>query len=113
MYDGDLCPADCAFERLRCTALQLLDVHIRQGGLCEECGCGWPCRTVVLAEHNLVLVHDVSPAPVPPAGHAGASRTREPRHPRSPGRESRMTAVFAPATSTEPARPVHLLPHRV
>ncbi len=68
-HDGDLHPLGRAFERLRCTAVRLLDAHVRSDGRCASCGCGWPCRIVVLAENNLALVHDVAPVPVPPGGN--------------------------------------------
>ncbi|WP_322747949.1 MULTISPECIES: hypothetical protein [unclassified Frankia] len=62
-----------AFERLRCAAAGVLEVHVRNDGVCAGCGCGWPCRTVVLAENNLALVNDAVPIP-PDAACAARAR---------------------------------------
>jgi anti-sigma regulatory factor (Ser/Thr protein kinase) len=59
------CSADHAFEQLRGAATRLLQLHTPRDGMCAGCGHDWPCRTAVLAEHNLTLVHD-TPDPTPP-----------------------------------------------
>ncbi|MEX5636418.1 hypothetical protein [Parafrankia sp. FMc2] len=64
-----------AFELLCGSAVHLLDRHVQRNGVCEACGCAWPCRVVMLAENNLTLVHDTTPAPPTPAsaGHTAAT----------------------------------------
>ncbi|WP_240724256.1 ATP-binding protein [Frankia sp. B2] len=116
-------PPERAFELLRGSAVRLLDRHVQRDGVCEKCGCAWPCRVVVLAENNLTLVHDAPPASasasraaVPPQAAAGRISSHPPAPPRRDGensRESHMTTAVAttPASAPEPA--VHLLPHRV
>ncbi|WP_240724234.1 ATP-binding protein [Frankia sp. B2] len=89
-------PPERAFELLRGSAVRLLDRHVQRNGVCEECGCTWPCQVVVLAENNLTLVHDTAPAP-PGADTPDLRR-----------RESHMTT-----TTSAPEPAVHLLPHRV
>ncbi|ABW12065.1 hypothetical protein Franean1_2635 [Parafrankia sp. EAN1pec] len=65
------CRADLAFEWPGGTAVHLL--HLQRDGVCASCGCGEPCRTVVLAVHNLALVYDTASAPshLPRPPHEG------------------------------------------
>jgi len=118
-------PPERAFDLLRDTAVRLINRHVQRDGACEECGCAWPCRIVMLAENNLALVQDTASAPAISDSvgraavplRAASSRIASPRRegeasPDLRSGESRMTTVtIAPSTAPEPA--VHLLPHCV
>ncbi|WP_063793238.1 ATP-binding protein [Frankia sp. R43] len=121
-------PPERAFELLRGSAVRLLDRHVQRNGLCEKCGCAWPCRVVVLAENNLTLVHDAPLASASPGRAAVTPRaaairisSHPPAPPRRDGetspdpcrRESRMTTAVAITTASAPEPAVHLLPHHV
>ncbi|WP_235498469.1 ATP-binding protein [Frankia sp. R43] len=116
-------PPERAFELLRGSAVRLLDRHVQRNGACEKCGCAWPCRVVVLAENNLMLVHDAPPASASPGRAAVTPRAAASRissHPPTPPRrdgensqESHMTTAVVTTTASAPEPAVHLLPHRV
>ncbi len=43
------------FAPLFTLAVEVLNGHTNNRGLCAVCGCAFPCRQAVLAEHNLAL----------------------------------------------------------
>jgi len=45
-----------AVERLAHLATAVLNEHVNDSGLCAVCGSAFPCKSAVLAEHNVALL---------------------------------------------------------
>ncbi|HEV3170388.1 MAG TPA: hypothetical protein VGZ32_08620 [Actinocrinis sp.] len=43
------------FDALIRLATKILNEHTDNHGLCAVCGCAFPCKRAVLAEHNLAF----------------------------------------------------------
>ncbi|WP_131787162.1 hypothetical protein [Protofrankia symbiont of Coriaria ruscifolia] len=84
-------------------AVRLLDTHVRHGAVCSGCGRAWPCHLVLLADHNLTLVGETTPAHVPPPDRTTASAGRSWNHAVSPALP--VPSVAAGCSRTPPAAP--------
>lgn len=48
-------PLNVVIDQLLRHAAEVLHQHRSNDGRCIECGCDFPCRSAVLAEHNLAF----------------------------------------------------------
>lgn len=78
--------------RLRTAAVDVLNSHLNDHGLCAACGSDWPGGRAVLAEHNLAMCNDTGVLSPPETGN----RRQRCRYSRN-GRVSRQ-ATFWPIT---------------
>lgn len=49
-------PLPVVLELMRALATSVLGEHTNEADLCVVCGSAWPCKRVVLAEHNLSVI---------------------------------------------------------